>query len=519
MDNTDQGSGSSGHICRVGKFNHVPLLFTIAIYRLTLHPLASLPGPVWGKITDWYSVYHCIQRDRHLNFHRLHLKYGPVVRYGPNRVSVNSASALPTIYGVQANTQKSKWYTVWKSFYKMDMSMSMIDKKQHAVRRRIVTRAIKSLPIKEIERKILRNFAALRIKLVDDESTKGWSPPRNMTTLVAYCFSDIMGETTFSKSWDLQKSEENRSIYHILPQGIAGLSLVGHIPALIKLGILQILRPDLVRDTFRYEALSSKISEWRMSQNDKKMQDFYGSLLKATDPETGRKLSKDELAAESALLIVAGSDTMATAVTCAIFYLLHYPDTLVQLQKEIRSTFQSIDDVVIGPELKSCLYLTACIDESMRLTPGVGAVVQREVLPGGLQVDGQFFPPGTDLAVPHYALHHNENYHSEPHKFIPERWIVGGSRTEDDVAVTKSAYSPYGVGRTSCVGKDLSYQEMGLILARIIWLFDMRLAPGTATGGGNESLGTGRTRCEEFQTWDSFVSIHDGPMVQFRSRK
>ncbi|PVH92930.1 hypothetical protein DM02DRAFT_500110, partial [Periconia macrospinosa] len=69
-----------------------------SLYRVFLHPLSKYPGPLIGKITDWYSVYHCVKGDRHLDFYLLHQKYGTVVRYGPNRISVNSATALHSIY-------------------------------------------------------------------------------------------------------------------------------------------------------------------------------------------------------------------------------------------------------------------------------------------------------------------------------------------------------------------------------------------------------------------------------------
>jgi cytochrome P450 len=248
------------------------------------------------------------------------------------------------------------------------------------------------------------------------------------------------------------------------------------------------------------------------------MSDFYGALLQARDPDTGRGLTRDELIAESALLIIAGSDTMATGVTSAIFYLLHYPQTYERLKSEIWEKFEAVEDIIIGAKLTSCQYLLACIDESMRMTPGVGSVLQREVLPGGLHVDGEWFPPGTDLAVPHYALHHNEKYHFRPFDFLPERWLVSSERSEAEVAITRSAYCPYGIGRTSCVGKALSYTEMTLMLARIVWLYEMRLAPGNSLGEGDPAFGFARSKKNEFQTWDSFVSIHQGPMVQFRSR-
>ena len=50
------------------------------VYRLYFHPLADYPGPLFAKVTDWYNVYHCFIGDRHLEFHRIHQRYGQFVR-------------------------------------------------------------------------------------------------------------------------------------------------------------------------------------------------------------------------------------------------------------------------------------------------------------------------------------------------------------------------------------------------------------------------------------------------------
>jgi len=94
------------------------------------------------------------------------------------------------------------------------------------VKRRIVTRAIKSIEIKEVEDKILKNVRNMCNQLIEDDGGKDWSEPKDMTKFVAYCTSDIMGDTTFSRSWNMLHSEENRDMYYVLPRGIGGLSLV-----------------------------------------------------------------------------------------------------------------------------------------------------------------------------------------------------------------------------------------------------------------------------------------------------
>ena len=59
------------------------------------------------------------------------------------------------------------------------------------------------------------------------------------------------------------------------------------------------------------------------------------------------------------------------------------------------------------------------------MSPSVGGVLPREVLAGGMTIDGVHVPAGTVVGVPHYTIHHNENYYANSFSFIPERWLAG----------------------------------------------------------------------------------------------
>lgn len=295
-------------------------------------------------------------------------------------------------------------------------------------------------------------------------------------------------------------------------------------PAILKLKVDKLLFSRVTKAAESYQALSRAQAEWRIALKDNtKTRDLFSYLLEAKDPESGQSLSQEHLISEAGVLMVAGSDTMATAMAATLFYCVHYPLALQELQEEIRSTFKDIEDVKISDELNRCRYLRACIDESMRLSPSVGGVLPREVLSGGLQIGDDYFPEGTDIGVSSYALHHNEAYYPDPYLFKPERWLADqpgktGHTSEENVAVAKSAFCPFSVGRASCVGKGLAYQEMSVILARIVWLYDMRLQAGSVRGQGHPHLGRSRDREKEFQMWDGFVSTHKGPLVEFKPR-
>lgn len=290
-------------------------------------------------------------------------------------------------------------------------------------------------------------------------------------------------------------------------------------PALIRLELDRLMIPKLISETHQFQALSKSQSDWRVAQgNALGEKDLFSALMEARDPETSRGYTNDELVAEAGILIVAGSDTTATSLTATVFYLIHHSAILSRLQAEIYDKFSNVEEIRIGQQLNSCSFLFACIDEAMRLSPAVGALLPREILKGGLIVDGEYFPAGVDIGVPVYSVHHHEAYYPEPFEFKPERWLSETGSAEKSVTLARSAFCPFGIGRTACVGKYLAYQEMAIMLARLLWLDDLRLQPGTRLGEGHPRLGKDKMRAKEFQLYDKSVSTHDGPMLQFRSR-
>jgi cytochrome P450 len=289
-------------------------------------------------------------------------------------------------------------------------------------------------------------------------------------------------------------------------------------PLLHEYHLDHVLFPHLAAGRQRYMAYSKSQSVERMKNPDVDRKDFFYYLLKAKDPETGASFALPELWAESNLLIIAGSDTTSTALAAAFFYLVHNPATLQIAQDEIRNAFSDEEEIVAGATLNSCTYLRAVLDESMRLSAPVGGILPREVIGKGLDIDGHHFPAGVDVGTSHYAVHHNPAYYPAPFSFKPERWIVAGETTQEDVTKAKSAFCAFSVGPRACIGRALAYTELMISLGRVLYTFDMRLAGGPRVGEGGVGMGAGRERQSEYQLKDSFTSLKDGPMVEFRRR-
>lgn len=62
--------------------------------------LRYLPGPFLARFSGIYRL--ALVHDGHApeRYRELHKKYGPIVRTGPNHVSISDPAMIPNIYGI-----------------------------------------------------------------------------------------------------------------------------------------------------------------------------------------------------------------------------------------------------------------------------------------------------------------------------------------------------------------------------------------------------------------------------------
>lgn len=100
---------------------------------------------------------------------------------------------------------------------------------------------------------------------------------------------------------------------------------------------------------------------------------------------------------------MAGYDTTATALSGVTYLLAKYPDTMIEVAKEVRRTFKNDSEIsILGTQNLS--VLTAAIDEAMRLYPPGGSGMPREVPKGGDVIFHQYIPAGVSI-LPAPAYH------------------------------------------------------------------------------------------------------------------
>lgn len=73
-------------------------------------------------------------------------------------------------------------------------------------------------------------------------------------------------------------------------------------------------------------------------------------------------------------------------------------------------------------------------------------------------------------------MYHNQHNFAKPLEFHPERWLGDPARYPEFANDKLDSFMPFSTGHADCIGRNLAYSEMRLILAKILLNFDLKLA-------------------------------------------
>ncbi|KAK4182343.1 cytochrome P450 [Podospora australis] len=107
----------------------------------------------------------------------------------------------------------------------------------------------------------------------------------------------------------------------------------------------------------------------------------------------------------------------------------------------------------------------------------------RAVPPKGATISGHFVSSGTTVAVNHWAVYRSSKHWTRSTEFLPERWL-GDEEFKND---KRSALNPFQTGPRACLGRNLAMLELRLILASLLWWFDLEPSADSPKRGEWES--------------------------------
>ena len=105
-------------------------------------------------------------------------------------------------------------------------------------------------------------------------------------------------------------------------------------------------------------------------------------------------MTRKEIIGTSRVLLIGGSETTATLLSGATYYILQNRAILHRVQSEVREAFKTADDITFRSVSKPDMlpYMDAVLQESLRCYPPVPAILPRKTGPEGALIDGNYVP-------------------------------------------------------------------------------------------------------------------------------
>jgi cytochrome P450 len=206
-------------------------------------------------------------------------------------------------------------------------------------------------------------------------------------------------------------------------------------------------------------------------KNPSEHDDLLSMLLSATEEETGRGMTDEQLRDEVMTIFVAGHETTANAMAWLLYLVSKHPEVEERLVAEINANFPA--EGLNGANIQSFTYVRQVIEESLRVYPSIWSIGRRcteEDELGGYQI-----PVGMNVVVPIHYFHWSERFWKDPHRFDPSRFSPERRPPPEPMI-----YFPFGAGPRSCIGNHFAMQELMIMTILFLRRFRFRLQEGFA---------------------------------------
>jgi len=485
------------------------LLVHIVPYVLDAQRIRKHPGPLLAGFSDAWLGWVAKNGHRSEVVHQMHEKYGTFVRIAPNHVSIADPDALGIVYAHGNGALKSKFYDAFVSIRRGVFNTR--DRNEHARKRKIISHIFSQKSVVEFEPQI-RLYVGQLIGQWDrlyelakkggegDEGEGGWKGRDGRLWLdclpwANYLAFDIVGDLAFGAPFGMIQAAKDSAL--IPTNQKAAMNSYGKIDSVEVRAIPAV---QILNGRGEYSMSMGVLPPWWRpfvkllpwySKGQKDVQTLAGIAIMAvarrfstpTDrvdllsklqngrDGDGNPMGREELTAEALTLLIAGSDTTSNSTCAILYYIAGSRRVQDKLHEELDEQLGTEDETVAtGHQVKRLPYLDACINEALRLHSTSALGLPRVVPEGGLTISGEYFPEGTVLSVPSYSIHRDRKiWGDDVEVFRPERWF------ERDQADVQKTFNPFSIGPRACLGRNLAFLELQIIIASIMRRYDIVL--------------------------------------------
>ncbi|KAL6922263.1 hypothetical protein ACHAPO_012004 [Fusarium lateritium] len=459
----------------------IAVLFFIKLFSIAknfISPLRSIPGPTFARFSDAWYLWRMRQGHFEQDNQTLHKKYGPVVRYGPNRYSFNDPAAAKVIYSLGGTSfPKSSWYDSWVAPGEVSLFADR-HAKRHSNNRKLFQNTYSMTSLISYE-PFVDTCADIFTGKLKDLSRED-SPIDMGHWFQCYAF-DVIGMITYGKRLGfLDQGVDVGGVMKALEDFLSYAAPVGIYSTFHS--VLFPLKNFFAGSkgsgrayviSFTQDRLAEQLarSDTTVEKDSTAAEPFMSKFITSSQ-EQPDKFTRRHVTMGCVANMVAGSDTTGITLSAILYYLLKTPNSLQRLREEIDAFAHEgrLSEHPTFHETQQMPYLQAIIKEGLRLHPAVGLPLEREVPAGGAKINGHYFPAGTIVGINAWVRHRDESvFGPDADAFKPERWFA----EKEKVTVMNQNWMPFGLGSRTCIGRHISMLEISKLIPRIVRDFDI----------------------------------------------
>ncbi|KAJ7237390.1 cytochrome P450 [Mycena rebaudengoi] len=428
----------------------VPVKDGISAYRVYWLPRVTMGGnlldnvlptqrrawPLYATISDAWFNSHFLRYNQAQALHKLFQCYGSVVRVGPQKIVFCDLDLMRNVYNIQR--------------FEKSPILKILDNAAHAAWRKAVGSHYAAANVARME-PIIRKSTLEAIHHL--QSAKGQTAV-DCLDLLRILMLDITAYSSFGytiggvRNWTLNSpSRLSVSIADFAKMII--LSSICNTWVWRAICLVPHKRVALFTRSipFLKQFVAAKVQE--AQQQLKRGEEFESlplahRLLMYRQSSTNEALSSEAVTAEIIAHLLAGSEPMSATLAYFLWEISHNPEALHKLRVEIDAIMPDpgvIPDLTVLQELP---YLTAFIQEGLRVYTVIPSLLERVVpATGNFDLMGYSLPPGTVVGTQAWPMHKDPAVFPNPECFSPQRWLDGA---EPWRSLREEHLMPFGLG-------------------------------------------------------------------------
>lgn len=230
----------------------------------------------------------------------------------------------------------------------------------------------------------------------------------------------------------------------------------------------------------RFVKFVQKIVTEHYSTFDKdNIRDITDSLIdhcedRKLDENSNIQVSDEKIVGIVNDLFGAGFDTVSTALSWSVMYMVAYPEVQERLFQELKDTV-GLDRTPLLSDKPHLPYLEAFIMEIFRHSSFLPFTIPH-CTTRDTSLNGFFIPKDTCVFINQWQVNHDPELWKDPSSFNPERFLSADgtelNRLEGEKVLT------FGMGKRRCIGEVIARNEVYLFLAILVQKLHFHAIPG-----------------------------------------